>query len=80
MCLEKEMRKNKRWLSLGHLRANEREEGQEKPGEGQHRKRGMRWGGRAGGQQRKLPRPGHGGEICALPYMYICSLRSEEDR
>ena len=63
MYLEKEMRK----LSLGHLRANERKEGQEKHG-GQQRKRGMRWGGRAGGQQRKPPGTGEGGEICASPY------------
>ena len=53
MSLEKEMRKIKRWLSLGHLGANENEEGQEKPGEGQQRKKGTTWGGRAGGQQRK---------------------------
>ena len=62
------MRKIKGWLSLEHLRANEREEGQEKPGEGQQRKRGTRWGGRAGGQQRKPPGTGEGGEICASPY------------
>ena len=59
------MRKTKRWLSLGHLKANDREEFQEKPGEGQQRKKGTRWGGRAGGQQRKPPGTGQGGEICA---------------
>ena len=43
MYLEKEKRKTKRWLSHGHLRENEREEGQEKPGKGQQRKRGSDW-------------------------------------
>ena len=32
------------------------------------RKRGTRWGGRAGGQQKKPPGTGQGGEICASPY------------
>ena len=68
MYLEKEKRKTKRWLSHGHLRENEREEGQEKPGKGQQRKRGSRWGDRAGGQQRKPPGTGQGVEICASPY------------
>ena len=78
MYLEKEMRKTKRWLSLGHLRANEREEGQDKPGEGQQRKRGTRCGSRAGGQQRKLPGTGQGGEICASPYAPRGTKRIDE--
>ena len=79
MYLEKEMTKTKRWLSLGHLRANEREEGQEKPGEGQQRKRGMRWGDRAGGQQRKPSGTGQGGEICASPYASRGAKKIDDD-
>ena len=78
MYLEKEMRKTKRWLSLGHLRANEREEGQEKPGEEQQRKRGTRWGDRAGGQQRKPPGTGQSGVISALPYAPRGAKRIDE--
>ena len=40
----------------------------EKPGEGQQRKRATRWGGLAGGQQRKAPGKGPSGEIYASPY------------
>ena len=29
----------------------------------------MRWGGQAGGQQRKPPGTGQGGEICGSPYV-----------
>ena len=73
------MRKNKRWLSLGHLRANKREEGQEKPGEGQQKKRGTRWGGWAEGQQRKLPGTGQGGEVFALPYASWGAKRIDDE-
>ena len=59
--------KIKRWLSLGHLRANKGEASHKKPGEGQWRESGMRWCGRAGGQQRKLQGTGKGGEICTSP-------------
>ena len=62
------MRKTKIWPSFGHPRANEREEDQGKPGEGQQRKRETRWGGRAGGEQRKPPWIGKDVEICASPY------------
>ena len=58
---------------------NEREEGQEKPGEEQQRKRGMRWGGRAGGQQRKAPGTGQGGEICASPYAPLGAKRIDDE-
>ena len=43
------------------------------------RKKGTRWDGRAGGQQRMLPWTGHGGEICASA-PGLCSMSSEEDR
>ena len=62
------------WTSEG----KRREEGQEKPGEGQQRKKGTRWGGRAGGQQRKLPGTGQGGEICASSYAPRGAKRIDE--
>ena len=54
--------------TVAAIKANEREEGQETPGEKQQRKRGTKWGGLAGGQQGKPPGTGQGGEICASPY------------
>ena len=72
------MRRIKRWLSFENLRANEREEGQEKPGKEQQRKRGTRWGGRAGGQQGKLPETAR--PRWRDPCLALCSLISKEDR